>query len=48
MKQLQWVNIAKGIAIIAVVLSHTGHGLQDYPLLPLRSLVYGSYLYSLF
>ena len=48
MKQLQWVNIAKGIAIIAVVLSHTNHGLQDYPLLPLRSLVYGIWFVPVF
>lgn len=48
MKQLQWVNIAKGIAIIAVVLSHTNHGLKDYTLLPIQSLVYGIWFVPVF
>lgn len=47
-QQIQWINIAKGIAIIAVVLSHTSHGLQDYPLLPFRSLVYGIWFVPVF
>ena len=48
MKQLEWVNVAKGIAIIAVVLSHTNHGLLDYNLFPLKSIVYGIWFVPLF
>ncbi|MBQ8737572.1 MAG: acyltransferase [Bacteroidaceae bacterium] len=47
-KQIEWVNIAKGVAIIAVVLSHTEHGLNDYKMLPIESLVYGLWYVPVF
>lgn len=48
MKQLEWVNVTKGIAIIAVVLSHTVHGLQDLTLFPIKSLAYEIWFVSVF
>lgn len=47
-KRDSYIDIAKGIAIIAVVLSHTNHGLRDYNLFPLQSIVYGIWYVPLF
>jgi len=40
-RRQQWVDIAKGIAIMAIVLWHTKYDFTDTPLLPLKNLLAG-------
>lgn len=40
-QQIEWVNIAKGLAMIAVVVGHIGYVMPHYRLLPVMALLTG-------